>query len=378
MRYIKLFENNDLPYEEISANDFLDQYNYNMINFNDDFNFIERFIKKIPNSLIERKEDKRITKSETRLIENINITFYNIRYSSIKIYRTETNYYSQIFEPKEDNNWEFNYYKIEDIWDVIQFIKDKLKLYEKHKRQTSYSLKESVFTGLKNKDESIEGLSKDKYYELKNYRIYLEDSMLGDKTVEFIFKRIKKIFNHEDFKFEHSLKHITIYENKNTTIAFYINLLEDDYYLVEFKPSSQSFFFLCDGVRGLLMLIKGQYEQFQKRVPRLYYEINKMAFDFPKNNLTIDGSDIQIWQKINTPKDLEKLQNFYLKDIKEVKIIKNKICIKSYWCFEIFYSNEYNWWLINYIKPDMHHFYYLCITMDGLRELIEDKIKTLT
>jgi hypothetical protein len=377
MRYIKLFENyNDLPYEKISTDDFLDQYNYNMVDFNDDFNFIERFIKKIPNSLIERKRDKRITKNETRLIENINITFSNIKYASIKIYRTETNYYIQIFEPKDVIDWEFNYYKIEDVWDVIQFIKDKLKLYEKHKISL-YSLKESVFTGLKNEDESIEGLSKDKYRELKNYRIYLDDSMLGDKTVDFIFKRIEKIFKHEDFKFEHSLKHITIYENKNTTIAFYINLLEDDYYLVEFKPSLQSFFFLCDGVRGLLMLIKGQYEQFQKRVPRLYYEINKMTFDFPKNNLTIDGSDIILWQKFNTSKDLEKLQNFYLKDIKEVKIVKNKICIKDNCCFEIFYSNEYNWWLVNY-KPDMHHFYYLCITMEGLRELIQDKIKTLT
>lgn len=382
MRYLKLFEDysysEDLPYVQISTTDFSEVHNgpHKMIKLDDyDFNFLNRFIKTIPNSLIERKEDKRLTANQEGIwyFEHIEISFSNIRYSHIRVYKTETNFYTQIFEPirDKDNNWEFNHYKLDDIYDVVLFIKDKLKLYNKH-----YSLTESALAGLKNEDETIESINNDKYNDLKINRIYIDEGMLGDRIYNFIHKRIGDIFNHNDFRYEHSLKHITIYENKNTTIAFYINLLEDDYYLVDFKPSKDSYLFVCDGVKGLLKLIKGQYEQFQKRKPKLYYEINQIAFDYPKKNLTIDGEEVIIDNNSNG--ELEKLEtylNINHLDIRKVGLFNYQISIKDRNYFECFYTSEYNWWCVRFIKPNLSSDYFFCVGMEGLKELIEDKIK---
>jgi hypothetical protein len=379
MRYLKLFENHDLSYEQISTNDFLEQHNVPgvMIRLDDyDFNFIENFIKKIPNSLIKRIDNKVISKSGLSKFEYIEISFSNIKYSHIKVYKTETNFYTQIFEPilHHKVNWEFNYYKLDDVWDVMQFIKDKLKLYNK------YSVNEMV--ELKSND-IVETIDEVRYNELKTGIIYLEKGLLGYKTKEFIYKKVQNIFNSKFiFKNEYSY-YITIYKNR---IAFCINLLEDDYYLVKFKSGEVVIFFICDGIKGLLKLIKERYEQLLKSKPKLYYEINRSSFNSPENNLTVDNTEIHIDR--NSEEVIKKLET-YLKDIPFLSIntvgrfnygvsIKNSHDIEIHY-FEIYQSSEYDWWLLSCARTNLNVTYrlldsfYLCITMEGLKQFIEDK-----
>jgi len=216
-------------------------------------------VKKLHKSIIEIQSENRRIKGELLTINFVSIHFSLMKYASIKIYKTEKNYFIQIFEPKNNKDWEFNFYKIDDIYDVTRFIKDKYKVYKKY-----YNINES-FDELKNENGSIEVIDSNKHTDLHNYRIYMDEGILKDRLIEVLLKSLNKIFNHSEFKFEHSLKHITIYENKNTTISYYINLLDDDYYLIEFKPSEKSFYFICDGILELKKLIKGQYEEFQKK-----------------------------------------------------------------------------------------------------------------
>lgn len=389
MRFLKLFENYenyDLSYKQISTKDFLEEHNKPgaMIKLDDyDFNFIEKFIKKIPNSLIKRVENKSITPKNKSIFEYIDISFSRMKYSHIKVYKTETNFYTQIFEPVKGNNWEFNYYKLDDVWDVMQFIKDKLKLYNKY-----YSVNEMV--ELKNSD-TFEIIDEDTYDELKTDIIDIEEGSFGSKTKELIYKRVQNIFNHDKFKFKISFEildfkaihYINIYENK---IAFSINLIKDDYYLVKFRSGEGILFFICDGIKGLLKLIKQQYEQLLKSKPKLYYEIDRTSFNSPEKNLTIDGTEINIDR--NSEEVIKKLE-IYLKDIPFSSIkkvgrfnygisIKNSQDIEIHY-FEIYQSSEYDWWLLSCSRLNVtYHLlldsFYLCITMEGLKQFIEDKI----
>ena len=383
MKHLKLFEDfEEQPYAiQIDTRDFLDYYNQvnNMVPFEDyDYNLLKMFVKKIPFSKIEKEKElrKRVRTSYNTEweIESIKIVFSNMTYALVKIYKTQTNYFAQIFEPFEPvagSDWVYNYYKLHDIYDVISLIKEKYnELYK------VYYVSESALSGLKNEDGSIEGISGEKFMELTKKIIALNEGILGDKIYQYIKDKLLKIFNHNNFKFEYGLNSITVYENENTTIAFFICLIEDDYFIVKFDPSNNSYYFLCDGIRGLLKLIKGQYEQFQKSKSKLYYEINELGFDYPKNNLTLDGADVVFDN--NSEGELKKLEN-YLKDIKDLEIrrvglFNYQISIKGRNYFETFTSSEYNWWVVRNIKPNLSSNYYLCISMRGLKELIQDII----
>ena len=383
MKHLKLFEDfEEQPYAiQIDTRDFLDYYNQvnNMVPFEDyDYNLLKMFVKKIPFSKIEKEKElrKRVRTSYNTEweIESIEIVFSNMTYALVKIYKTQTNYFAQIFEPFEPvagSDWVYNYYKLHDIYDVISLIKEKYnELYK------VYYVSESALSGLKNEDGSIEGISGEKFMELTKKIIALNEGILGDKIYQYIKDKLLKIFNHNNFKFEYGLNSITVYENENTTIAFFICLIEDDYFIVKFDPSNNSYYFLCDGIRGLLKLIKGQYEQFQKSKSKLYYEINELGFDYPKNNLTLDGADVVFDN--NSEGELKKLEN-YLKDIKDLEVrrvglFNYQISIKGRNYFETFTSSEYNWWVVRNIKPNLSSNYYLCISMRGLKELIQDII----
>ena len=383
MKHLKLFEDfEEQPYAiQIDTRDFLDYYNQvnNMVPFEDyDYNLLKMFVKKIPFSKIEKEKElrKRVRTSYNTEweIESIKIVFSNMTYALVKIYKTQTNYFAQIFEPFEPvagSDWVYNYYKLHDIYDVISLIKEKYnELYK------VYYVSESALSGLKNEDGSIEGISGEKFMELTKKIIALNEGILGDKIYQYIKDKLLKIFNHNNFKFEYGLNSITVYENENTTIAFFICLIEDDYFIVKFDPSNNSYYFLCDGIRGLLKLIKGQYEQFQKSKSKLYYEINELGFDYPKNNLTLDGADVVFDN--NSEGELKKLEN-YLKDIKDLEVrrvglFNYQISIKGRNYFETFTSSEYNWWVVRNIKPNLSSNYYLCISMRGLKELIQDII----
>ena len=372
MKHLKLFEDfEEQPYAiQIDTRDFLDYYNQvnNMVPFEDyDYNLLKMFVKKIPFSKIEKEKElrKRVRTSYNTEweIESIEIVFSNMTYALVKIYKTQTNYFAQIFEPFEPvagSDWVYNYYKLHDIYDVISLIKEKYnELYK------VYYVSESALSGLKNEDGSIEGISGEKFMELTKKIIALNEGILGDKIYQYIKDKLLKIFNHNNFKFEYGLNSITVYENENTTIAFFICLIEDDYFIVKFDPSNNSYYFLCDGIRGLLKLIKGQYEQFQKSKSKLYYEINELGFDYPKNNLTLDGADVVFDN--NSEGELKKLEN-YLKDIKDLEIrrvglFNYQISIKGRNYFETFTSSEYNWWVVRNIKPNLSSNYYLCISM---------------
>ena len=383
MKHLKLFEDfEEQPYAiQIDTRDFLDYYNQvnNMVPFEDyDYNLLKMFVKKIPFSKIEKEKElrKRVRTSYNTEweIESIEIVFSNMTYALVKIYKTQTNYFAQIFEPFEPvagSDWVYNYYKLHDIYDVISLIKEKYnELYK------VYYVSESALSGLKNEDGSIEGISGEKFMELTKKIIALNEGILGDKIYQYIKDKLLKIFNHNNFKFEYGLNSITVYENENTTIAFFICLIEDDYFIVKFDHSNNSYYFLCDGIRGLLKLIKGQYEQFQKSKSKLYYEINELGFDYPKNNLTLDGADVVFDN--NSEGELKKLEN-YLKDIKDLEVrrvglFNYQISIKGRNYFETFTSSEYNWWVVRNIKPNLSSNYYLCISMRGLKELIQDII----
>jgi hypothetical protein len=258
-----------------------------------------------------------------------------------------------------------------------------LKLFENFDEELPYIkistqdfLNESI-DGLEN-EEVIKKITSYEYSDLLYKTIQNDKGMLGDKLKELLHKSLYKIFNHDKFKFQYSLTHINIYENKNTTISFYISLLEDDWFLVEFKPSTESYFFICDGFLGLKKLIKGEYEQYQKRIPRLYYEISKIAYDNPIKGLSIDFSEISVDK--NSIGELEKLKNS-LKvinniNVNRIDLYNYQIKLKGTTYFETFYSSEYNWWIVRYIKPNLSSLYYQCITVEGLIELIQDKIKS--
>lgn len=143
MLYLKLFENFDeeLPYVKISTQDFLDEYNQvnNIIPIEGyDFHLLDRIVGKMPNGILKvGNEHRRSTKHLDWVVPYISIRFSE--YASITVYKTETKYFIQVFEPKDNKEWEVNFYKMDDILDVIDSIKNKYKVYKSY-----YQTNESI------------------------------------------------------------------------------------------------------------------------------------------------------------------------------------------------------------------------------------------
>jgi hypothetical protein len=72
------------------------------------------------------------------------------------------------------------------------------------------------------------------------------------------------------------------------------------------------------------------------------------------------------------------LKNINDIDVNKIGLYSYRITLKGRTYFETWYLSEYDWCVVRYILPNLDSLYYKCITMEGLRELIEDKIKTLT